>query len=318
ELLNVPLHFEPLEFEMHPNEMIVGRILKGGENKIQISWITYMPTYLAIPTRDNIWDRLQYVCIYASVTGDVIILAYSVYRYFKVKRSFLLLSITTCFVWLLSNFFSGYYALTALPDINTQYYLLEFVWLLQNLATLFTVMLTTVTIFSLMLPEPTKRFKYTVCCIILLLHCGLAGSFYFGICWNPAAKNCMTFDTYIYWTRSMPFWYLFVFLYDIIPPILVTYQLNQASKQRNILTVDLKFTFGIIIQILICILFFIINYIQTNTDILGNDLSYASVVTINCTLITIHSQVNMFISYRLGVVLQKLTQNVMQLKTETK
>ncbi|KAI8896617.1 hypothetical protein BC833DRAFT_596921 [Globomyces pollinis-pini] len=128
----------------------------------------------------------------------------------------------------------------------------------------------------------------------------------------------MTFDTYIYWTRSMPFWYLFVFLYDIIPPILVTYQLNQASKQRNILTVDLKFTFGIIIQILICILFFIINYIQTNTDILGNDLSYASVVTINCTLITIHSQVNMFISYRLGVVLQKLTQNVMQLKTETK
>ncbi|KAJ2990674.1 hypothetical protein HDV02_004224 [Globomyces sp. JEL0801] len=228
------------------------------------------------PWHDSHWDRLQHACIYTSIFGDVIILAYAIYRFRKIKKRVLLVPVTTCFVWLLSNSFSGYFALTIAPDIDTQYYLLEVVLSLQNFATLLTVAQTTITILNLTTPSPTKVQ-------IILGSVGI--------------RQCI------------PFWYLFVFLYDIIPPILIVYQMSRVDRRTfwELVLLDLKFTFGLSAQIFICVFYFTINYIQSSTDLLGSDAGFASVITLSCTLITLHSQMNMFTLSRLGVVLNKFS-----------
>ncbi|KAI8891871.1 hypothetical protein BC833DRAFT_613123 [Globomyces pollinis-pini] len=217
-----------------------------------------MPTYLAGPWHDSHWDRLQHACIYTSIFGDVIILAYAIYRFRKMKKRVLLIPVVTCFVWLLSNSFSGYFALTIAPDVDTQYLLLEVVLSLQNGATLLTVAQTTMTILSLSRPSPTKVFKYCVWFIVIGLHVSFAGSNYFGICWNPAVKNCIPYDNYLLWIRCMPFWFLFVFLYDIIPPSLIVYQMSRVDKRSfwELVHIDLKFTFGLAAQIFVCVFYF--------------------------------------------------------------
>ncbi|KAI8897340.1 hypothetical protein BC833DRAFT_594249 [Globomyces pollinis-pini] len=317
EYLNISLSREPLSLVIGMNQNITGRFLKGNKQKIQISWITYMPTYMAIPSRDKLWDKLQFVCIYTSIFGDFVILFYPIYLYFKLRKCFLLLTTTNCFVWLLVNSISGYYALAVLPDNTTQYYVIEVMFLLQNIATLLTVTQTTLSTFKVMMPRPSASFKYLTWISILVLHFVLAGSYYFGYCWNPAGKHFIPYESYLTWLRFMPFWYLFVFLYDILPPILIVCQLIPIYKLsfRVTFSIDLIFTWSIITQIIICIFFFTINYVSSNMDILGDDLSFASVKTLSCTLVTIHSQLHMFILSRLRIVLKKLS--MMQSKTLT-
>ncbi|KAI8891686.1 hypothetical protein BC833DRAFT_662897 [Globomyces pollinis-pini] len=318
EIVSVALTKELSKISIGIDTSIAGRVATGTPNQIQVSWLTFMPTYLAGPWHDSHWDRFQHACIYTTILGDIVILAYAIYRFRKIKKRVLLVPVTTCFVWLLSNSFSGYFALTIAPDIDTQYNLLEVVLSLQNVATLLTVAQTTMTIVTL--TKASKVFKFCIWFIVIGLHLSLAGSNYFGICWNPAVKNCIPYDTYLLWIRCMPFWYLFVFLYDILPPILIVYQISRVDKRTlwELVILDLKFTFGLIAQVLICVFYFTINYIQSSTDLLGSDAGFASVITLSSTLITFHSQMNMFTLSRLGEVLNKFSKVGSSKKSTTK
>ncbi|KAI8894502.1 hypothetical protein BC833DRAFT_623891 [Globomyces pollinis-pini] len=318
EEISMTLELQSDLMEINDNEGLVayGRYAKGADSKVNVSWITYCPSTIATPNTNIIWDRLQYVCFIVSIVGDLFVLIYSIRLFLRTKTYYTTLTIITSTLWLINTVLTAFYALYKFPDENSMYIFIECLWSIQNLASLCTVMQTSVYLFRVMRPPLKSRAKITMFAVTIAIHIVFAGSYYFGYCWSPDQEYCIHYDTYRVWMTMMPFWFLFVFSFDLIPSSYLVYSLLLVHGSKSVLQrlkylyeVDKIFMIGMICNTLLCIGYFVTSHIQFQTDLLGSDKAYDSFSALLVALITLHSQISLLIMSRLKNVLFGIANN---------
>ncbi|KAI8901761.1 hypothetical protein BC833DRAFT_74987 [Globomyces pollinis-pini] len=176
----------------------------------------------------------------------------------------------------------------------------------QNIATILNVYQTTQFLFLMMTPKPTKYFKATTYASLALLHFILAGSYYFGFCWQLNVDFCIDAESLNGWLKLYPFWILIMFVWDIVPTFYVGLKLHYSyigswrGSLKEIYYIDSSFLILSIHQVILGIVYFLVSYIRTHTNYLGSDKSYDSILGFESLILTAHTMLNILLLQKLG------------------
>ncbi|KAI8892748.1 hypothetical protein BC833DRAFT_662157 [Globomyces pollinis-pini] len=311
-----PLSIQESDHESNSIGHFIGqmKIIEKAENTI--IWTTYLPNTAAVPNTSSTADILTHVCqvIYL---GAVLLLTFrSIIRYRKGKQ-------TIWFFYILLNIFRlvlrithVVYWYTPITDWNQSFLFGWVYYCFVGIEYLWTVLITAFQIFQLEMFKKFKWLRNLGLIIIIIVHLVFYGSNYFFICAISYVKGlgfCIS-DSFRYsWMSISPYWMIFMVVCNILPAILIPLGFHMQSNNevnilksiKEIVKLDGKFNFTIMIQLIIIIIYFVIASLQ-RTAIFGDDRVAFLFIHVSKTLIGIHEILLSFTLDRLRAILPLL------------
>ncbi|KAI8894256.1 hypothetical protein BC833DRAFT_238381 [Globomyces pollinis-pini] len=179
-------------------------------------------------------------------------------------------------------------------DWNTGYYVGFVYYSLSGLEYLFTVGLTAIQIFQLQVFKKYFWIKIGSLIILFILHVVLYGSNYFYICFSTEIQVCIPDTMYYEWGFLSPFWFITMFAWDLLPPILIPIALVQLSNRESlykslvtIFKLDRIYNITLIVHVWIIVIYFIIGMLSSSF-IFQNDKVMFLMIHIRRTLVVVH------------------------------
>ncbi|KAI8896321.1 hypothetical protein BC833DRAFT_597994, partial [Globomyces pollinis-pini] len=155
---------------------------------------------------------------------------------------------------------------------------------LAGIEHLFSIFLTTFQIFDFkinFIPR-SNLFQLFVYGSILVIHMLFFGSNYFLICntYETPVPFCPSFSTLNVWTLYNTYWGVFVLIWDLVPVTIIVLVIAQPDLShihlsllvfKRMFTLDRRFTYLYLLQVLLTISYFVMSYLSLNTTVFGGD-----------------------------------------------
>ncbi|KAI8893956.1 hypothetical protein BC833DRAFT_606739 [Globomyces pollinis-pini] len=179
---------------------------------------------------------------------------------------------------------------------------------LSALEGLATVYMTTFQLFQLKIKFLKNWYQYPILLILLLLHVGFFGGYYFVICLGGLFDVCLSQLLVYKWQSFGFYWRIVVFLWNLIPALIVsvTFAFYGSSNSKVDLaflkyyfSIDPRFNGLVLLQIVLTISYFVVGYLDTQTVIFANDRTSLFASHLRTVLIGFHELLAIVILKRL-------------------
>ncbi|KAI8896395.1 hypothetical protein BC833DRAFT_622157 [Globomyces pollinis-pini] len=184
---------------------------------------------------------------------------------------------------------------------------------LLGIETLATIAYTYNQIHSFLHKKPSLYQMIAIVVIVLVLHAGLYGGLYFLVCF-PDGSVCYPWKSFVKtWIRYRSYWFVLVFILNFLPVQIIAFIVvsNLSTNDTNVFktvlkmfSLDRSFTALTIVQVIIIILYFMVNYVQLQTTLCGDDMTYLLFGHLRTTLVGFHEILNIWLTSRIRVLFQ--------------
>jgi hypothetical protein len=266
------------------------------------SWVSHHPGSMVVVSFASPFEIFSFCVFLAAILGNLLVCIYHVLALRRVVSLYTIavaISNFLYFAWSLSRMIYFYTAFTSEQVVA---HLTGYLFILFNLATLSTAFVTTEMISFTTL---WSRWKLKWLWIsVLLVHVGLAGAEYFMYFWTQR-NSIFPGTSQRVWRRASMYWIILLFVYDTIPAMIILLTMSRARslpfKEQWIRCYqrDPPF-FGLFaIQVLICILYFLVEHYRRFSDVWYTDRAFFATACFPIFFFMLHQTLNVWFSMRI-------------------
>ncbi|KAJ3309592.1 hypothetical protein HDV04_005912 [Boothiomyces sp. JEL0838] len=268
---------------------------------VYFSWSYYVPMQYVVPHFKSVSDIFA-LLVFLSCFIPPFYVLYETYKKIKSSGQYLFAhkvmiaeQVTYILYFLL---FMIYWALLV-KDVATDAVLSELAFVCAGIATLLSCLMTSFLISDIIFRD-SKVLAQRVNAITLgFIHLLLYGSGY--IEWimemGPGVYSNSVYNFVSTWSKFIIYWYLFIFTYNTVVPIVVAYRIKSSfSTTTSINDLDPKLKYYIPGQVMAFIMYAAVFYIKFSTSLLGNDLAFNNTIPYQCIPLAVLSLLNSKIS----------------------
>ncbi|KAJ3253388.1 hypothetical protein HK103_000708 [Boothiomyces macroporosus] len=293
------------------------------------SWVAYMPMEILVPHFDYYFDFIALVLFVISM----LMLLYTLYSTGmemltkKVCKFSQIITLVGQFLWLL--YISGVMVAWCVPfpQLVQMAAFEEYVGITHSLSMLASCVLTTMLLNTILFPDYWYA-RYISWSTLVIVHVGLFGSnydmWYLNGGQGEANTNMDFFRFLLKWNGYGIYWTYFVFVYNTIIPLLISYKImllagkfekgHYSSFFKRIQKIDPYFILIIFGQLLVVTANAVLNSIKLYTSMLGNDLVYNDTLGCSALILTLHS----FFTWKTYTIIRKSSDSVRNNGQKTK
>jgi hypothetical protein len=282
---------------------------------VTFSWRAVVQMSRIVPTFDNPIDYLATISLvvcYIQALGMLLYYAYSVWKGNKEAIGY----VVTQLIWFMYLGLQAYFWCVVFTD-NSWMLVGQFRGMFGAFLTLLSVFWTLRTILRFLRVQKgwVSIGSYV---LMALFHFSVAGAQY-AYYWHNVEETTEAVSNWLY---AAPFWKLFVFLFNIVPPVLITFKIcalhNMTAQQTGeeklgVLQYILKHRSGLfftlIAQWINTILFTICTVVRGYTELLRTDVQFHSFALIIDLLHMNHESLNILIAEGVAGLVQSLVSN---------
>jgi hypothetical protein len=272
-------------------------------SQMTYSWVLSIPSREIQPRLNEVCDVVQ-LCLYGVAVLSFLWVLFHQFKMYRKKQTRYLLSLLVSqmlwILWLISRITVTFITFDNILD--------GIMFTLRNLASYSTVLIS----LSFLLKFwnsglKTRIFAYT---ILFLIHMGLTGLNY-----TRFFRNIVKFPTIVFDLQRelSPWWIVFMFVWDCIPPIIVLLSLLRITTEKFgkrvylLIQGDPYFCIGVLLQILNMGIYLFVDRVKETTEWLGSDrVSLSMNGFISCVL-SIHAVLNYVLIERMSNFIKRQT-----------
>ncbi|KAJ3301571.1 hypothetical protein HDV03_000647 [Kappamyces sp. JEL0829] len=273
------------------------------------SWTEYAPGYLLIPNFKSPIDYIATILYSLALLGALIVVLYAANRVYQRRTHQMIILCVSQLFWLAYVCFRIVYIYSLFPSDSVLSLYSFALGCTQNLAMLLTALYTANFLFAVV-PKVSRRTMVLTILFILVLHFGLAGSNYLTLLATDPSQPLYNFINR--WDAYRSYFTCFLFFWNIVPVCVVVFALTKEpgldwkQHMKKVYSLDAVFYLIIVLQLLTIAIYFTIQYLQTQSSVLGDDRTLLSMSSFICLLITTHFFLNCVLIERIKLVLFRL------------
>ncbi|KAJ3310580.1 hypothetical protein HDV04_004923 [Boothiomyces sp. JEL0838] len=289
---------------------VTGKMLSIWNGSVVYTWVAYSPEVIEVPSEYSHLIPIEYLAFSSIGLAAILSLVKTGYiatSYIQSKRKLALYQSFNSALWFIWIVLCYFYYITIFTTNDGWMILSQFQNFVFNLATYMTSAGTLM--FFLEIKRKPEYYKYGLGCL-LLYQIIFAGSNYIAF-----FKFYPSTTVYVsYWAYLNPVWIVSVYLFDTMPQIILVCDLihhEQLKKKTNSFGVECRMFLRehkvylslVVMHICNMISFFIILYVTSYSDILGNDRAALAMCGPVTLVDALHSILNTSILAELKLIL---------------
>ncbi|KAJ3274746.1 hypothetical protein HDV01_002268 [Terramyces sp. JEL0728] len=283
------------------------------------SWVAYTPMEILVPHFDYYFDFIALFLFVASL----VLISYTIFAIGKemvqkklYKRSQIITFIGQV-LWLM--YISGVMIVWCVPfpDLVPMAAFQEYIGIAHGLSMLASCLFTTMLLNSVILQD-YRYAKYICWLALVVIHVALFGSnydmWYLNGGEGEANTNQEIFRFLIKWNGYSAYWTYFVFIYNTVVPLIISYKImflaGRIGEIRSFLNrvqkIDPYFVYIVLGQFLLVTANAVLVHIKLYTSLLGNDLVYNDTLGFSGIILSAHS----FLTWKTYTIVKKSSESV--------
>ncbi|KAJ3319249.1 hypothetical protein HDV06_006577 [Boothiomyces sp. JEL0866] len=284
-------------------------------------WVAYIPMEILVPHFDYYFDFIALILFLASLA----MLIYTIYAIAKemiskkVYKSSQIITLIGQFFWLL--YISGVMIVWCVPfpELVPMAAFEEYIGIMHGICMFASCVFTTMILNSIIFQDHPYA-QYMAWFLLIIIHFGLFGSnydmWYLNGGQGVANTDQQFFKFLIKWNGYSVYWTYFVFIYNTIVPLLISYKIMLLAGKfekgeilsffKRIQKIDPYFILIVIGQFLVVTANAVLTYIKLYTSLLGNDLVYNDTLGFTGFILCSHS----FLTWKTYTIVRKSSDSV--------